>query len=284
MEDMRNVQSATICSVVACVLGLSSIAVAGPTKSKQTSPAKENGSPEEPKEAREVSDEATDGRNEAGAAATLGAASRGTERVIGPRDTIIFIDAGFRNDQGSFSRSERVGRNETNENDDISSWGLPLHVGLLSKLDENWRIGGAFGYGFNYDTNNRNGLLGQLLTLDMRLEYTAPLTGAWWLIGGPKMGLSSIIPGGLLQDRITENQQVGYSTLSGPRLGFLVGADLGTRYQLLDWLAIRATLGYLYSMNFLLNSSASSGELSASQSWTATASRFSLALGAEVSF
>jgi len=202
----------------------------------------------------------------------------------GPRPWLVFLEGGFHWDLGTFSRSENVGLNQNNNNDEINSLGPMVTLGVLSRVSDVWRVGGAFGYGGNWDLNNSNQLLGQLLTADFRLEAGTQVADHFWLFAQPKVGLTSIIPGGILQDRITANQQFGFDTWSGPRWGFLIGADAGGRYMLNDWLSLRATVGYAWTMSFLLDSHASSPQVSASQTWQVQASRLSGNLGLEASF
>lgn len=202
----------------------------------------------------------------------------------GSAGTLWFLDGGFRLDRGNFRRADVVGRNEQIDDDDVDAWGGVVHVGFLTPLNQSWRMGGAVGYGGNYDLDNNGQLLGQLFTADWRVEVSAPLTGSWSLIGMPRVGASLIVPGGVLQDRITANQQAGYGTWSGPRFGFLVGAAGGARYRLNDWFSMRATVGYTFTMHFLLNSRASSEFVSASQTWRVHTSRLTGLLGLEATF
>ncbi len=263
-------------------LGLGSSAIAAEVENKENSSTKGEGQKaagQGTSAASASAQEGSDGHDSSTASSPSKSGDGGTGKNM-----LVFADGGVRYDLGNFSRDERVGRNEDSQNDDIRSWGLPIHVGLMSRLDDNWRMGAVFGYGFNYDIDNDGDLLGQLLTLDLRLEWTAPLSDSWWVIGGPKMGLSTIIPGGILRERIDENQRVGYSTVSGPRLGFLVGVDAGVRYRVNDWFSFRGTIGYLYTMHFLLNSTASSEAVTAKQVWRAAASRVSGVLGVEAAF
>lgn len=196
---------------------------------------------------------------------------------------LMFLEGGFRWDLGTFSRRETVGNNVQTGQDEINTFHSMLHVGFLERVADRVRFGGAFGYGGNYNYNGNN-LLGQLLTFDIRVEYGIPLSAKFGLIGSPRFGLSMLIPAGQLADRINENQLAGYDTWSGPRYGFLLGADVGVRYGFTDWFSARVTVGYAWYIMLLLNSHASDGDISASQSWTAQASRLSGNLGLEVTF
>lgn len=199
------------------------------------------------------------------------------------REFLLFLEGGFRYDLGNFSRRENVGRNEQTNNGEVSTVDPMFHLGFLKRLDDSFRMGAAFGYGGNYSAGN-NQLLGQLLTLDWRMEGSVRVEEKLWLLATPKLGAQVLIPGGLLQDRISENQRFGYDTWSGPRYGFLLGVDAGARYQVNDWFSLRGTVGYAWGMIFLLDSQASSDLVSASQTWQLQTSRLSGNVGIEVSF
>lgn len=200
------------------------------------------------------------------------------------RNFLVFLEGGFRYDLGNFSRRSRVGRNEQVSNDAVRAFDPAFHVGFLSRMDDTLRMGAAFGYLGNYDTANNNTILGQMLTLDWRLELSVQLEDKIWLIATPRLGVSAILPSGVLQDRISANQRFGYDTWGGPRWGFLAGADAGVRYGVNDWFSLRATVGYTFAMSFLLDSSASTELVSASQNWQVQASRLGGNLGLEASF
>lgn len=217
--------------------------------------------------------------------ADASASGAATAPLVGPSagQHLIFVEGGFRQDLGTFSRRDVVGDNVQANRDEVDTFGPMFHIGFLERVAHRVRLGGAFAYGGNYNYNGNN-LLGQLLTLDFRVELGIPVAPKWAIMGTPRFGLSMLIPGGQLADRIYENQQAGYDTWSGPRYGFIVGADVGARYALTSWLSARATLGYAWHIMLLLNTHASDGEISASQSWTVQASRISGNLGLEVTF
>jgi len=196
---------------------------------------------------------------------------------------LVFLEFGFRQDLGTFSRREVVGANVQTQQDDVDTFGPMFHIGFLERVANRVRVGGAFAYAGNYNYEGNN-LLGQMLTLDMRVEYGINVSKKWGFIATPRFGMSLLIPGGELADRINELQLAGFDTWSGPRYGFLAGIDAGARFGLTDWLSARATIGYAWFIMLLLNSHASDGTISAAQSWTLQASRLSGNLGLEVTF
>lgn len=200
------------------------------------------------------------------------------------RKWAIFVDGGFRWDTGNSSRRSQVGDDVTNQNDNISALGPMFHLGVMHRKSPHFRMGGALGYGTNHDLNNNNLLIGQLLTVDYRLEWSAPLSPDLFIVGAPRVGVSLVLPSGVLADRISQYQAAGYDTWSGPRYGFLLGLDAGVRYEASSWLSLRATVGYAWGLHFLLDSKAEGETVSASHSWQIQASRLSGNLGLEVAF
>jgi hypothetical protein len=225
--------------------------------------------------------------------ASLESEEKAEEEVIEPEGPIcvtpgrkwsFFFDGGFRWDTGNSSRRSQVGDDITNQNDNITALGPMFHLGLMHRKNPHFRMGGALGYGANHDLNNNNLLIGQLLTVDYRLEWSAPLAPDLSIVGAPRVGVSLVLPSGVLADRISQYQSAGYDTWSGPRYGFLLGLDAGVRYQMSSWLSLRATVGYAWGMHFLLDSKAEGETVSASHSWQIQASRLSGNLGLEIAF
>lgn len=196
----------------------------------------------------------------------------------------VFLDGGFRWDTGNSARRDQIGQDVTDQNDAVNSLGPMFQLGLMVRQSPYFRMGGALGYGANYDLNNDDLLIGQLITVDYRMEWSAPLTGKLFILGAPRVAASLIIPGGVLADRISEYQAAGYDTWGGPRYGFLFGLDAGVRYQTNEWLSLRATVGYGWGMHFLLDSKAEGQTVSGSHSWQVQASRVSGNLGIEAAF
>lgn len=196
----------------------------------------------------------------------------------------VWIEFGLRWDNGNLSRSEQVGGNRNNQNDEINSLGPLFNLGYLARQSTHVAMGAQLGYGASYDLNNNDLLIGQLLDLQYIAEFSAPLTEKFSILGAPRGGLALLIPGGILEERIDTNQEAGYDTWSGPRYGFLLGFNAGVRYKVASWFSLRATVGYSWSMLFLLDSKADGATVSASQSWQVQTSRVNGTLGAEMNF
>jgi hypothetical protein len=243
--------------------------------------------PEPMEETSEPAEESVESPEEPKAATAESAPQAGVPCAPGApvdRTHILWIDGGFRWDSGSFSRSEQVGGNRNNDNEDINSLGPMFSVGYLARLNNNMAMGAAFSYGSDYDLNNEDLLIGQLLALSFVADFSAPLTDKFSILGAPRAGISALLPSGILKDRIDENQLVGFDTWSGPRYGFLLGFEAGVRYSVAPWLSLRAAVGYNWNMLFLLDSKAQGQTVAASQSWQVQASRIGGSVGLEFHF
>lgn len=216
--------------------------------------------------------------------------------VVGPGNTIFFIDAGLRSDLGTLLQRDVVGRFEQEENFDVKSVGPLFHVGLLTKLFWQFRLGVGLGYGFNYTLKERLTqfeeeqeqepqvwVLGQLHTVDLRLEFSQHLADAFWLVATPRGGLSMIAVGEDLK-RETDQYEDSHVVRQGPRLGLVLGGDIGIRYMLTPWFSFRVTGGYAYTMQSLLKASRRGDAADSDHVWRTAGSRVQTSLGAEASF
>lgn len=225
------------------------------------------------------------------AAAT--AAHAGT---IGPGNTIFFIEGGLRNDLGTFKTSEVVGRLENEEVTDVHALGPMFHFGFLTKIFGDFRAGAAIGYGMNATMKERPTAeekdnpdfqpeefrFGQLITGDLRVEYSKHLGDRFWLTLTPRGGLSIIQVGEDLRDE-TE-ALVDSHFVRKPRLGFVIGGDIGTRYQINEWFGARASFGLAYAAQSYLKATRNGDAADSDRSWSSSTSRMSWGLAAEASF
>jgi hypothetical protein len=184
-------------------------------------------------------------------------------------------------------RYDRVNRIITDESDSARALGGSLYLGLMFGIRDNMRLGGGFGWGGALEVDPSNGDttgMGQLLLLDVRLDILLPVKDDLSVVLTPRVGASIIAPGEELRDVINTSRSSGFNTWRGPRLGIVAGADAGVRWQAASWFALRGTLGYVWSWNPLLRSSASSSFATAERDWTLTTHRLRIAVGAEVTF
>lgn len=210
------------------------------------------------------------------------------------KTTIFFFDGGLRHDLGTFVQKETVGRAAiVDDVTDIYALGPLFHVGLLFPIANRLRLGGAFGYGFNYTLIERqkgqnNGdpqktQLGQLITADIRLEWNPHLGGNFSLILAPIATLTAISAGGDLKD-ITNSLKDSHNTWSGPRLGWAAGGEAGVRYMYNTWLSFKVAAGYAYNMQGLLHATRNGDAADSKRVWRSSASRMTALLGLEAHF
>jgi hypothetical protein len=265
------------------VSGPSGPAAAQTSASSGAEKASEPEPEDEPLASEPVADEAAETPEATVAASPTPDAACACAGAKNPKHT-VWVEFGVRWDNGNFSRSEQVGGNRDNQNDAVNSLGPLFNVGFLVRQNAHIGMGAQLGYGASYDLNNDDLLIGQLLDLQYVAEFSAPLSDKFSILGAPRGGLALVIPSGILQERIDSNQQAGYDTWSGPRYGFLLGFNAGVRYKVAPWFSLRATIGYSWTMLFLLDSKAEGATVSASQSWQVQASRVNGVLGVEMNF
>jgi hypothetical protein len=197
------------------------------------------------------------------------------------------LEGAMRIDVQRLDRYDRVNRLVEDESDSARALGGSLYLGLMFGMRDNLRIGGGFGWGGSLEVDPEGGDaigMGQLLFLDIRLDVLLPVKRDLFIILTPSVGASIIAPGDELREVINMSRNGGFNTWRGPRLGLMVGADAGVRWEAASWFALRGTLGYLWSWSPLLRSSAESNFASAEREWTLTAHRLRIAIGAEVTF
>lgn len=197
------------------------------------------------------------------------------------------LEGAMRVDVQRLDRYTRVNRLETDDSDSARALGGSLYLGLMFGIRDNMRLGGGFGWGGSLAVDPDNGDtvgMGQLLLLDVRLDILLPVKDDISIVLTPRLGASIIAPGDELREFINSSRNAGYNTWRGPRLGLMVGADAGVRWEAASWFALRGTLGYVWSWSPLLRSSAESNFASAEREWTLTTHRLRIAVGAEVTF
>ncbi len=210
------------------------------------------------------------------------------------KTSIFFFEGGVRHDLGTFTQRETVGRAVvTDETMDMYALGPFFRMGLLFPLANRFRLGAAFGYGFNYtiterkegpndDDPNRT-QLGQLITADLRAEWNPLLHGPLSLILSPIATLTAISPGGELKET-TDSLAESHNTWKGPRFGWAFGAEAGLRYMFKDWFSFKLVGGYAYTNQGLLRASRKGDAADSKRVWKATASRITVLFGTEAHF
>jgi hypothetical protein len=167
---------------------------------------------------------------------------------------------------------------------------MMVHVIEKLRVGGGLRYFGSYSYCFDDDENCEDSdgnegegfTLGKLLEVFARAELIFPLTPKFDLLVGAEVGLPVLFPGGEFGDEVDGLDAMGWSTSDGPRLGYVLGPFVGTRFGLEPWLALRGDIGVMWEKVFLLDSTAQSGatrsDLDSSVDWF----RVRITLGPEV--
>jgi hypothetical protein len=181
------------------------------------------------------------------------------------------------------------GRSDISNDSVILGGGIALNFWFMTEIASRLSFGGNLRFlgthGYTLDSDEDNPIdLGQMLELGPRLQYLLPITDRLGLAIGGEVALALLFPGRDLGRRIDTLAAQGFDVTGLPRIGFLFGPQVGARYGLSEWLAVRADLGYLWEWLFLLNTSAESGGLRGEEEWDVDWTRVRIHLGAELMF
>ena len=93
------------------------------------------------------------------------------------------------------------------------------------------------------DPDAQGTLIGRLFEVSARAELSIDLADSLALVPAFDIGIPVLFAAGDLQSDLDQKEQLGYNVNSLPRIGFLIGAELAARYQLNDFLFLRAGFG-----------------------------------------
>lgn len=285
--------SRTAAAIVLISLAASQTALASQSALAKDKGSSENDSQEAPADAQKEASESAETSASLSTAEAAPDGEAGNEKM---KPTIMFFDMGFRSDISLLYQRTTVGRFQEQEDFDVKSFGPMMHVGILTKIFWKLRLGAALGYGFNYKMTERltefeeeeriepeTWILGQIYTGDIRLEFSEELVSKLWLVATPRGGLQAVIPGEHLL-RETETYEGAYNVRQGPQLGIIGGFEIGARYLLLDWLAVRMSGGYDYYTQGLLKAKRKSETVNYTALWRMRGARVGGNLGVEAVF
>lgn len=123
---------------------------------------------------------------------------------------------------------------------------------------------------------------GKLLEFYGRFEYVVPTTPSVDLILGTVFGVPLLFPSGDLADEIDSLQEQGASVLGLPRIGYLIGPDIGARWKYSDHLALRGDLMVKWEQIFMFRTTQNIDGISFRKTWTTGTLRYELGVGIEV--
>lgn len=165
-----------------------------------------------------------------------------------------------------------------------------ISLSYLLGLTSNFRFGGGARYFGSYrfeedeqDDDEAEGILiGRLFEFYARAEYLLGLDSELHLVPAIEVGMPMLFPSGTLQTELDELETTGYSVNSLPRIGYFFGGELGARYQLESWFALRGGLGVFYEKLILYD--ATTDDNVGERSRTFSLMRLRLGLNAELNF
>lgn len=148
-----------------------------------------------------------------------------------------------------------------------------LSLAYLLPLFDELRIGPGIRYlaSYNYtedeaeeeaddsDEEAPDILLGRMFELYARGEFDIELTEGLALAPAIELGLPILFASGELQEELNARDREGYNVNSLPRMGFLVGAEIGAKYHLHKFLYLRGGMGIQHTRIMLYDASVDSG-------------------------
>lgn len=144
-----------------------------------------------------------------------------------------------------------------------SIWGL-------AQLNESMRFGGSFtyygSYGYISEEEQREEepdvfTMGPLMEITGRFEWLHPLAYDFDLILSAHAGLALLVPDGDFEAEITalEDQNISVAPASVPRLGYVVGPLVGSRWRVHEMLSVRSDVAFYWEQIFLFQTETNVG-------------------------
>ena len=178
---------------------------------------------------------------------------------------------------------------------------LSMNAWALFPMGSNIYVGGQVQYLFDYETagatndnenicspndNNNVCSLGHLIEVSGRAEYLIEVLGDLDVAVGGQLGVAMLIPGGDLQGEIEalQNQQVDVLGAGVPRIGYLVGPIVGTRWRFHELISFRGELAMKWEQLFIFNTEQTVSGIAFRKSWTDNILRYEINAGLEVAF
>lgn len=192
--------------------------------------------------------------------ATLCAA---TEAHANDQSLALSLETYF--DDATHTSERSFGGIETaSEEDEVGRGLLSAAVSLtfMAPVTDALRVGAGVRYLGSYryraddaEEDDDDVLLGRMFELIARGEYTISLTKSLALVPAMEFGVPILFASGDLQQELDGLENQGFSVNGLPRVGFLVGAEVGVEYRVEGWFAVRPTVGLLHERLFLINAS-----------------------------
>ncbi len=222
-------------------------------------------------------------------------ASAGAQTVVGLGAKAFFEDSKLNGEQ-------QIAVLETDESYEYKSDGfLAGSIWFLLQLSDRVRVGSGVDYFGTYasltkcDRQNRDDCsdfepdryeFGKLVEFFGRFEYHVPVTPTFNLLLGTVFGVPVLFPGGDFREEIDAQKESGAAVLSLPRIGYLLGPNIGARWEYNDHLAVRGDMIIKWEQIFLFRTRQNIGSdpaIAYRKKWTTGTLRYEFGVGVEVS-
>lgn len=220
---------------------------------------------------------------------------------IADAQTVVGIGAKAFFEDSKLNGEEQIAVIEEDESYEYRSKGfLSGSIWFLLQLSDRIRVGSTVDYYGTYssatkcDRENRDDCsefepnfyeFGKLMEFYGRFEYRVPATDQFDLILGTVFGLPILFPSGDFREEIDGLREEGANVLTLPRVGYLLGPDVGLRWKYNEHLAVRGDFIVKWEQMFLFSTRQNVGSdppIAFRKTWTTGTLRYEIGVGVEV--
>ena len=203
--------------------------------------------------------------------------SANAQTVVGLGGSAFFEDT-------DLNGLQRISVQETDQSENYRSKSfLTAQVWFLLKMSEKFRAGSGIAYYGTYsgatkpdEDQDRDDFEPDFYEFGRLIELFADL------LFGAVFGVPILFPGGQFKEEIERLQDQGANVLSLPRIGYMVGPDIGGRYKFNEWLSFRSDIVVTFSQLFLFATTQTIDNTAFRKRWSTRTLRYQFNLGAEI--
>ena len=211
--------------------------------------------------------------------------------------TVIGLGANVFFEDSKLNGTQQISVQENDESFEYRSDSfLTGSLWFLLQLTERIRVGSMLDYYGTYTsaTKCQEGqcdnpdfepdlfVFGKLLEFHGRFEYGIGVTEEVSLLLGTVFGAPILFPGGDFKDHIDSLQEQGAGVLDLPRVGYLIGPNIGARWTYSEHLAFRSDVIIKWEQIFLFRTAQNIDGIPFRKTWTTGTLRYEIGLGVEV--
>lgn len=186
------------------------------------------------------------------ALAVLGWPSSADAQVVGAGGMLFF-------DEGEFVGERRISVQRTSLDADFGNDSMVGGaIWALFEIGDRVRLGPAYRFFGSYDVRLDDAdddddavELGWLMEFTAQLDWVLPMTADFDFLLGAQAGVVLLVPSGDLEDRIDELQGQGIDVFGGPRVGYVVGPQVGMKWNINEMFAVRSDFAVRWQQIFL---------------------------------